>query len=113
MKRWIVIILAFAVVTAPCGPAFAEGVDRQIPVRESGEDDIPIIIDVLILRPVGLATCVIGLAASIVAMPFAIPSNSTEKVYRALIAEPFYYTFKRPLGKNRSMDEEPGDHSMR
>jgi hypothetical protein len=112
MKRGIVLVLAVIMITVPCGYVHAEGMDKQVPVQENSQDDIPIIIDVLILRPVGLATCVLGLAASIVAMPFAIPSNSTGKVYRALIAEPFYYTFKRPLGKNRSMDEDPGSRPL-
>lgn len=103
MKRFFVIFLAVMTISMTCGPAFAEGAGRSFPVQQNGVDDIPIIIDVLILRPVGLAACVVGLAAAVIAMPFALPSNSTDKVYRALIADPFNYTFKRPLGKNMPM----------
>jgi len=108
MKRWIVMVIAGIMMTVPGGYVMADDVDRRISIQENRQDDeIPVVIDVLILRPVGVATCVIGLVASVVALPFAIPSHSTEKVHRALILEPFYYTFKRPLGKNRVMDEYP------
>lgn len=104
MRRIFMMFLAVAMISIACGPAFVEGAGRSFPVQKNGANDIPVIIDVLVLRPVGLAACVVGLAAAVIAMPFAIPSNSTDKVYQALIAEPFYYTFKRPLGKNRAME---------
>jgi len=101
MKRFIVVILTIVLICGISAPVFADGMDRRPPDQETGFDDIPVIIDVLILRPVGLATCVLGVAASIVAMPFALPSDSTKQVYQLLIADPFYYTFKRPIGKSR------------
>jgi hypothetical protein len=95
-------MLAASMIWAACGPAFAEGSGRATPALYEGEDDIPVIYDVLIMRPLGLAACIVGLAAAVVALPFAIPSGSTDKVYQALIVDPFHYTFKRPLGKNRA-----------
>ena len=55
--------------------------------------------DVLILRPAGIIACAVGLGASVVALPFAAASNSREEVTQALIADPFAYTFKRPIGQ--------------
>jgi len=66
----------------------------RIPSQEDNLNDVLIIIDILIIRPAGLASCLIGLAASVIALPFALPSHSTDKVYKALIEEPFSYTFK-------------------
>jgi hypothetical protein len=100
MKRLFVVVLAVAMLSVPCGPALADSAARSFPAQNNGMDDVPVIIDVLILRPVGLAACVVGLAAAVIAMPFALPSNSTDKVYRALIADPFHYTFRRPLGRS-------------
>jgi hypothetical protein len=56
--------------------------------------------DALLARPAGMATCVIGLAVSLVALPFALASGSQSRsnLYKGLIAEPFEFTFKRPLG---------------
>lgn len=107
MEKGIVIILAFAMLAVPCGSIAAENMNRPISLQENEQgEEIPVIIDVLILRPVGVATCIVGLAASVIALPFSIPSKSTGRVYRALVRDPFNYTFKRPLGKNR-IEEVP------
>ena len=57
-----------------------------------------IIVDVFILRPVGMVASAFGLVASIPVMPFAVASNSTDRVCRELIQRPLAYTFKRPVG---------------
>jgi hypothetical protein len=101
MKKTIAICLTAALLLSACGPTvFAGSPEEAMPERQNGTDDIPVIIDVLLLRPLGLVGCVVGLAAAVIALPFAIPSGSMDKVSQALIREPFYYTFKRPLGKN-------------
>jgi hypothetical protein len=101
MKKIIAICLTAVLLELACGSAaFAGSQEESMPNRQSQADDIPVIIDVLILRPVGLVACVVGLAAAVIALPFAIPSGSMDQVSQALIQEPFYYTFKRPLGKN-------------
>jgi len=105
MKKIIAICLIATLLVSVCGSAaFAGGTEESMQNRKSEAEDIPVIIDVLILRPVGLVGCVVGLAAAVIALPFAIPSGSMNKVSQTLIREPFYYTFKRPLGKN--MPEE-------
>jgi hypothetical protein len=53
---------------------------------------------VLIARPVGIVSIVIGTAMYVVSLPFAIPSGSVEKTGKLLVADPFNYTFCRPLG---------------
>jgi hypothetical protein len=55
--------------------------------------------DIIFLRPAGIVTCAVGLAASVVALPFSLSSNSQEEVAKTLIADPFAYTFKRPVGQ--------------
>lgn len=100
MKKIIVICLTAALLAPAWGSSVLAGdMDEAMRERQSQAEDIPVIIDVLILRPAGLAACAVGLIAAAIALPFAIPSGSTDKV-GALIQEPFYYTFKRPLGKN-------------
>ena len=41
----------------------------------------------------------VGTAFFIVALPFALSSGSTGDAWDALVAEPFQFTFTRPLGK--------------
>jgi hypothetical protein len=59
-----------------------------------------VLFDIAILRPAGIIACALGLVASVAALPFSIPSGSTDKVGKTLIADPFAYTFSRPLGQN-------------
>ena len=56
------------------------------------------VIDVPI-RILGLELAVVGTAFFIVALPFAMSSGSTGDAWDGLVAEPFQFTFTRPLGK--------------
>jgi hypothetical protein len=60
--------------------------------------DMEIVADVFIVRPIGLVATVIGAAAFIAALPFSLPSGSVHEIGRVLVAEPFKYTFARPIG---------------
>jgi hypothetical protein len=55
--------------------------------------------DIIFLRPAGILACAVGLVASVAALPFSLPSNSQGEVAKSLIADPFAYTFKRPVGQ--------------
>ena len=56
------------------------------------------VIDVPI-RILGSGLAVVGTAFFIVALPFAMSSGSTGDTLDALVAEPFQFTFTRPLSK--------------
>ncbi len=93
------VILAIPVLSCAQGAADTRPEPAQPAQQEQQMEEIPPFIDVVILRPVGLVACVAGLAATIIALPFALPSGSMDKVTKALISEPFYFTFKRPIGQ--------------
>ncbi len=100
MRRILSVVLVFFVILAIPGLSCAQGAaDTQPAQQEQQLEEIPPFIDVVILRPVGLVACVAGLAATVIALPFALPSGSMDKVTKALISEPFYFTFKRPIGQ--------------
>ena len=66
--------------------------------------------DILLVRPVSLAATVVGTAIFIVSLPFSIPSQSVGVTARTLVAEPFKYTFTRPVGEfgvGRMRDKAP------
>ena len=56
------------------------------------------VIDVPI-RILSLGLAMVGTAFFIVTLPFALSSGSTGDAWDALVAEPFQFTFTRPLGK--------------
>jgi len=59
-----------------------------------------VIADVILIRPLGIGTLVVGAAFFVVSLPFAVISGSTDKVANALVTVPFNFTFTRPLGEN-------------
>ncbi len=56
------------------------------------------IFDVIAVRPLGFLTLSIGSAFFVVSLPLAVVSGSTDKTAKALVGDPFNYTFTRPLG---------------
>lgn len=57
-----------------------------------------VLLDALVVRPIGIGACAVGLVGALLTMPFAAMSHSTDRVQQSLIREPFEYTFTRPLG---------------
>jgi hypothetical protein len=86
MKRLFIILVA-AIVFLTGTIAFAE----------SGKDE-NIVADVLVIRPVGLATIVAGTAIFLVSLPVALITNDVSTTAKQLVVKPVNYTFDRPLG---------------
>ena len=74
----------------------AGNVSGALPEERPGA--FAMVIDVPI-RILGLGLAVVGTAIFIVALPFALSSGRTGAAWDALVAEPFQFTFTRPLGK--------------
>jgi len=68
------------------------------PVYAAEDDGFMIVMDVVIGRPLGLVALAVGTAFFVVSFPFALTSGSLDTTADALIAEPFRFTFTRPLG---------------
>jgi hypothetical protein len=71
----------------------------------SGDKATDMLVDVVVVRPLGLVTTVAGAALSVIALPFTLPSGSVNASVQALVVEPARYTFGRPLGEFDSGDE--------
>jgi hypothetical protein len=54
--------------------------------------------DLIVLRPLGLAATVGGVALFIVSLPFSALGGNTDEAANKLVKAPFAYTFNRPLG---------------
>ena len=64
----------------------------------SGDKSTDMVVDAVVMRPLGLVATLVGTVLTVVALPFTIPSGSVESSARELIVKPAEYTFKRPLG---------------
>ncbi len=63
-----------------------------------GADPGAIVMDVLLIRPLGLISATLGTGVFIISLPFAIPSGSTATIAEKLVLDPLRFTFTRPLG---------------
>jgi hypothetical protein len=88
---------------------------KQAQQAQTAHSDPPgelIIADVLVMRPLGFAACIVGLAGALVAWPFAAITNSCDRVCTALIVKPYKYTFERPLGQMEYGDPDFAPYDM-
>lgn len=95
MKKLFSILLVLTILFS-AAPAFA--------ASSSDVDATDIIIDTILLRPLGIVSTVFGTGFFVVSLPFAAITGSTATSYELLIEDPFKYTFRRPLGQIKSSD---------
>ena len=89
--------LSLAMLLAVSAPSTALAYENG---PESG-DDAAIILDLVVLRPTGLAATAAGLLIFIGSLPISIPTLSVGKAFDALVVAPAHYTFVRELGAER------------
>jgi hypothetical protein len=65
------------------------------------------VFDALVARPLGLVGTVVGAATWVVSLPFTLPSRSSERAAKQMVAKPAEFTFKRPLGQFTSCESLP------
>lgn len=56
------------------------------------------IIDGLLVRPLGLAATVVGAAAWVVTLPFSLLGHNAKEAGQVMVVDPAAFTFTRPLG---------------
>ena len=88
MKKIVVIMLTLIIVLTS-SMAFA--------ATETSATSV--ITDMLLLRPVGIASLGVGTAMYIVALPFALITKSHGTTFKVLVKEPFEFVFVRPVGE--------------
>lgn len=98
----LVVIPALAVALS-IGPAHA--IDQEQIGREPTTNEV--MADALLARPLGLIGTVLGAATWVVALPFTLPSGTTDRATEALVNKPLRYTFRRPIGQMDGCDALP------
>lgn len=56
------------------------------------------VVDFILIRPLGIAATAVGTAMFIVSLPFSALGGNSKKVCRKMIVEPSKFAFKRELG---------------
>jgi hypothetical protein len=91
----IVAIVLYGIVGLPLVAGAQETYGPQLSSKPTGTE---IIFDLVIARPLGFTSFVVGATIFIVAFPFVYVVGNANDVASALIAEPYYFTFVRDLG---------------
>ena len=106
MKKTIAAVLILVMLS---GVSSAAQVAKETTNPPSAEE---MVFDVLLLRPLGIASLAAGTVFFVVALPFTLPSRSVGVSARRLVAEPFKFTFTRPIGERPEYNyydmESPG-----
>ena len=85
-RKWTVLLMVMAIITS-AAPACAEITQSDV-----------VVIDVALIRPVGIVSVVVGTALFILSLPVSIPSGSVGTAANSLVKDSFEYTFIRPVG---------------
>lgn len=91
-KRLNAGLFALALLAAPY-PAMADD-----PNTISGDKGTDMLVDAVVMRPLGLVGTALGAVITVVTLPFTLPSGSAGAAAQAMIVAPAEYTFNRPLG---------------
>lgn len=100
MKKLFSLFLIVGILFITILPLYAED-ETEMPgeAEDQAVTGEKIVVDLVFLRPFGIASCVVGGAAAIVSLPFlAFNPNAAKAVVRELITKPGQFTFERPLG---------------
>ena len=89
-----VMLILSMLITAPL--VYAEkAYTKDVAEEVSGEE---MILDLIVLRPVGFAATIIGTAAFVVSLPFTLLLKQTNEAAQKMVVKPGKYTFTRRLG---------------
>ena len=93
-------LVAAALLIGPVGSAAGSTFDEE--GLEATKKETPIVLDALILRPVGLVLTAVGTALFVPAAAVVGVTRPTDigKPFQNLVANPFRYTFMDPLGQH-------------
>lgn len=65
-------------------------------------DDAAIMLDLAVLRPIGLVATIAGSVIFVASLPISIPTWSVGKTFTSFVKRPVLYTFVRDLGEPRN-----------
>ncbi len=92
-KAMVVLTTVFMLLITPCVSCFAQDIEQDDSVVAGQMAG-----DALVARPLGLCATVIGGALFVVSLPFSLLGGNTGDAFDYLLADPFKFTFTRPLG---------------
>lgn len=93
-KQYMVFLIISSLVLVP----FGTGALAQSQSREEEISAGKMVIDGLLIRPLGIVATVAGSVLFVVSLPFSALGGNVKKAAKKLVIEPAKFTFARPLG---------------
>jgi len=93
-----IVVLSLVLCLAGLPMASALAAETAGPADE-GRSGGAMAVDLVLLRPLGLAATVLGGVLYVVSLPFSAAGGNADEVRQKLVEEPAGYTFQRPLGE--------------
>jgi hypothetical protein len=104
--NWLAVVVIAALLVGSVGSAFAyRDSDSDCMNRNyySGCEAEPtggmMMWDMLVMRPIGIVGTAVGSVVWLISYPFAALGGNTDESTERLVADPFEWTFQRPLGE--------------
>jgi hypothetical protein len=86
-------VVIISLIFCSFSPALASDVTDDTPSAEE------MLVDVFLVRPLGLLTTVMGTGFFTASIPFSILGGNTMVVFGKLVIGPATFTFRRPVGE--------------
>ena len=102
-QAWKKYLVSALFLLGSAGPALAYDQEQETRMPDGSE----MFEDTWFGRPLGLLASAMGAVSFVVALPFTLPSHSTGDSAKMLVVDPLKWTFRRPLGRFISCDEQP------
>ncbi|MEE8398347.1 MAG: hypothetical protein V3S89_05025 [Desulfobacterales bacterium] len=93
-KLYVILLTVVSLVGVPLGT----GAMAQGPEEEGDLAAGKMIVDILLVRPLGLVATVAGTALFVASLPFSLMGRNVKAAAKKMVLEPAKFTFVRPLG---------------
>jgi hypothetical protein len=93
-RKSLVVLVAAALMISLAGPSLASS-DKPSLDDPAGA----MAVDLLFIRPVGIAATVVGGVLFVVSLPFSALGGNVDQAAQRLVVDPACFTFDRPLGQ--------------
>ena len=101
-RKIFVLCLAAVLVILPMASGFAGSADTKADtntILEDGPSAGAMAADLVLARPLGIASTALGCAIYVASLPFSLLGGNSKAVFKTTVAKPAEFTFKRPLGE--------------
>lgn len=93
-KQYLILLTVISLAVVPFGAgARTQGLEEEGDLAAG-----KMIVDVLLVRPLGLVATVVGTALFVASFPFSLMGRNVKAAARKMVIEPAKFTFVRPLG---------------